>query len=311
MLRSFPASSSGEGSRSCPSSHTAPAASHALQASKGHAERRGGDTKRHGQKPRLKRDVSRAESLQIHPDRAGSCFWLLVGGRDLAPLITQTEKPSLHHHHTVSGESRSLTESEPCRLCRAARALPHPGDSAALLPRWKTVQEQTGRTGFPFPTQCFVVLVSFHQEVCTIILPPRGRDRGSPAPPQTGFTEALKPGRASPAGKGFLASTMCWGQTPGQLCPEWTLALKTMMEMSRSYRDALLMVLPHTEHAGATELWMHGSVSYPLWVVILGEGSPVFAHRKVRIRGRDPRSPSVPGFPTTTTKDNRGTSSHL
>lgn len=130
MLRSFPASSSGEGSRSCPSSHTAPAASHALQASKGCAERHGGDSKRHGQKPRLKRDVSRAESLQIHPDRAASCFWLLVGGRDLAPLITQTEKPSLHHHHTVSGESRSLTESEPCRLCRAARALPRPGDSA-------------------------------------------------------------------------------------------------------------------------------------------------------------------------------------
>lgn len=44
---------------------------------------------------------------------------------------------------------------------------------------------------------------------------------------------------------------MCSGQTPGapgQLCPGWTLALKTMMEMSTSNRDALLMVLPRTSH---------------------------------------------------------------
>lgn len=76
---------------------------------RGCAGRRGGDSKRHGQKPRLKdRDVSRAGSLQIHPDGAASCFWMLVGGTDLAPLITQPEKPSLHHHPTVSGESRSL-----------------------------------------------------------------------------------------------------------------------------------------------------------------------------------------------------------
>lgn len=83
------------------------------------------------------------------------------------------------------------------------------------------------------------------------------------------------------------------------------------MEMSRSNRDALLMVLPHTEHAGATKLWLHGSASCPLRVVILGEGSPVFAQRKLKIRGRDPRNTTVPDFPTTTTKDNRGVSSHL
>lgn len=82
-----------------------------------------------------------------------------------------------------------------------------------------------------------------------------------------------------------------------------------MMEMSRSNRDTLLMVLPHTEHVGATKLWMHGSVSCPLRVVILGEGSPVFVHRKLMIR-RDLRNTTVPGFPTTT-KDNRGASSHL
>lgn len=104
---------------------------------------------------------------------------------------------------------------------------------------------------------------------------------------------------------------MCWGQTPVLPCPGWTLALKTMMEMSRSNRNALLMVLPHTEHAGATKLWLHGSVSCPLRVVILGEGSPVFAQTKLRIRERDPRNTTVPGFPTTTTKDNRGVSSHL
>lgn len=69
------------------------------------------------------------------------------------------------------------------------------------------------------------------------------------------------------------------------------------------------MVLPHTEHAGATKLWMHGSVSHPLWVVVLGEGSPGFAHRKLRVRRRDPRNSTVPGF-STTTKDNRGVSSH-
>lgn len=90
--------------------------------------------------------------------------------------------------------------------------------------------------------------MSSHREVCTIILLLQGTDRGSSVPPQVGFTKAFKPGRASPAGKGFLAFTKCWGQTPGQL------ALKTMMEMSRSNRDDLLMVLPHTEHAGATEL---------------------------------------------------------
>lgn len=85
------------------------------------------------------------------------------------------------------------------------------------------------------------------------------------------------------------------------------------MEMSKSNRDALLMALPHTEHVGATKLWMHGSVSCLLWVVILGEGSPVFARRKLRIRRRDPRNTTVPGFPpatTTTTKDNRWVSSH-
>lgn len=207
----------------------------------------------------------------------------------------------------MSGESRSLSESEPCRLCQAARALPHPRDSAGLLPRWKTVQEQTGRIGFPFPTQWFVILMSSHREVCTITLP--GHRQRLPTPLRLA-SEASKPGRASPTGKGFLASTTCWGQTPGLLCPGWTLALKTMMEMSRSNRDALLMVLPHTEHAGATKLWMHGSVSYPHWVVIFGEGSPVFAHRKLRIRRRDARNTTVPDFPTTTTKHNRGVSSH-
>lgn len=68
---------------------------------------------------------------------------------------------------------------------------------------------------------------------------------------QISFTEAFKPGRASPRGKEVLASVMCCGQTPGapgQLYPGWTLAWKTMMEISTSNRDALLMVLPRTSH---------------------------------------------------------------
>lgn len=239
-----------------------------------------------------------------NPPQQSSLVFLVAGRRQRPGTTHHTDKLSLLHHHTVSGESRSVSKSEPCRLCQAAHALPHPRDSAGLLPRWKTVQEQTGRTGFPFPTQGFVVLMSAHREVCTIILPPQGTDKGSPAPPQTDFTEAFKPGRTAPAGKGFLASTVCWSQTAGQPCPGWTLALKTMMKMSRSNRDALLMVLPHTEHAGATELWVHSSVSCPLQVVVLGEGSPVFAHRKLKITGRDPRNPTVPGFPTNNIKDN-------
>lgn len=74
---------------------------------------------------------------------------------------------------------------------------------------------------------------------------------------QISFTEAFKPGRASPTRKGGLASTVCCGQTPGapgQLHPGWTLALKTMVEMSTSSRDALLMVLPRTLHLTS---WCH------------------------------------------------------
>lgn len=66
---------------------------------------------------------------------------------------------------------------------------------------------------------------------------------------QISFTEAFKPGRVSPAGKGVLASTTCCGQAPsapGQLYSGWTLALKTLMETSTSNKDALLMVLPST-----------------------------------------------------------------
>lgn len=53
---------------------------------------------------------------------------------------------------------------------------------------------------------------------------------------------------------------MCCGQTPGapgQLCPGWTLALKTTMEMSTSNRDALLMILPRTSHGAC---WCHQAV---------------------------------------------------
>lgn len=119
-------------------------------------------------------------------------------------------------------------------------------------------------------------------------------------PFQVGFTEVFKPGRASPAGKGVLASTMCCGQTPGapgQLYPGWTLALKTMMEMSTSSRDALLMVLPRTSHLAR---WCHraaGSISCPPWVAGLGEASPVFAGGKLRIRGQRWSQGEVPGLP--------------
>lgn len=235
----------------------------------------------------------------------------LVAGRRHRPGTThhtaretQPSPPS----HCVRGEQEPLSLS-PAGSARLPCAAASQG-FCRTAPRWKTVQEQTGGTGFPFLTQRFVVLMSSHREVCTTILSPQGTDRGSPAPPLSGFTMASKPGRALPTGKGFLASSMCWDQTPDLFCPGWTLALKTMMEMSRSNRDALLMVLPHSEHAGATKLWMHGSVSCPLKVVILGEESPVSAHRKLRIRGRDPRNTTVPGFPTTT-KDNRGASTHL
>lgn len=220
MLRSFPASS-GEGKKFCPSSHTAPAASHALQASKGHAGRHGGDSKRHRQKPRLKRQGCLQGRINANPPQRSSLMFLVAGRR---------HRPGTTHHtareiqpsppHTVTGESRSLSEFEPCRLCQAACPLPHPRDSAGLLPR-KTVQEQTGRTAFPYPTQCFVVLMSSHREVCTTILPLQGMDRGSPAPPQSGFTEASKPGRASTTRKGFLASTMCWGQVYSALDGHW------------------------------------------------------------------------------------------
>lgn len=79
------------------------------------------------------------------------------------------------------------------------------------------------------------------------------------------FTEAFKSGRASPAGKGVLASTTCCSQTPGapgQLYPGWTLALKMMMEMKTSNRDALLTVLPRTSHRAcwchrAADAWEH------------------------------------------------------
>ena len=46
-------------------------------------------------------DVFRAGSLQIHPSRGASCFWLLVGGRELVLFMTQMENPSRHPHRTA------------------------------------------------------------------------------------------------------------------------------------------------------------------------------------------------------------------
>lgn len=166
MLRSFPASS-GEGRRSCPSSHTAPAASHALQASEGRA----GDSKRHRQKPRLRRQRCLQGRVTANPPQQSSLMFLAAGRRQRPGTIHPTDGET-HLPHRVR-ESRSPPESEPRRLCQAATSR----DPAGLLPRWKTVQEQIGRTGFPFATQGSIILMPSHWEACTIILPLQSMDR--------------------------------------------------------------------------------------------------------------------------------------
>lgn len=61
---------------------------------------------------------------------------------------------------------------------------------------------------------------------------------------------------------------------------------------------------------------MRGTISCLLWVAGLGEGSPVFGHRRLRIRlersqeSHCPKFPHQP-FPATNIKDNRGVTSHL
>lgn len=221
------------------------------------------------------------------------------------------QKPSLPHHHTVSGESRSTLSLSPAGSARLPVCCHIPGILQDCPQGGRQSRNRLGELDFHFPPSA----LSFSCHHIGKSAPSFFLCRAWTEAPQPHLrlaSEASKPGRASPAGKGGFASTTCWGQTPGLLCPGWALALKTMMEMSRSNRDALLMVLPHTEHAGATKLWLHGSVSCPLRIVILGEESPVFAQTKLKIRVRDPRNTTVPGFPTTTTtKNNRGVSSHL
>ena len=61
---------------------------------------------------------------------------------------------------------------------------------------------------------------------------------------------------------------------------------------------------------------MRGSISCPLWVASLGEESPVFADRRLRVRGERSQQSHCPRFPhqrfpTTNIKDNRGVTSHL
>lgn len=264
MLRSFSASS-GEGGRSCPSSHMAPAASHALQASEGRAGRHGGDSKRHGQKPRLKRQRRCLQGrVTANPPRQSSLVFLVAGRRQRPDTIHHTDRetqPSPPSH-------RARGEQEPLRVgvLQALPGCPCAATSRRFCRTAPTVEDSPGTNSENWISISHPVLCRSHVITSGSLHhhPSSAGHRGSSAPPQIGFTEAFKPGRASPTGKGFLASTTCWGQTPGELCPGWTLALKTMMEMSRSNRDALLMVLPHTEHGGATELWMHGSVSCPL-----------------------------------------------
>lgn len=61
---------------------------------------------------------------------------------------------------------------------------------------------------------------------------------------------------------------------------------------------------------------MRGTISCLLWAAGLGEGSPVFGHRRLRIRlersqeSHCPKFPHQP-FPATNIKDNRGVTSHL
>lgn len=235
---------------------------------------------------------------------------MLVGGRDLAPFITQREKPSLHHHHTGSGESRSLSESEPCRLCQAAHALPHPRDSAGLHSQGgRQSRNKLGELDFHFPPSA----LSFSCHHIRKSAPSSFLCRAQTEAPQPHLRLAserhLKQAGFHPQGRVFSIHQVL-EPNPRSTLP-W---MDTGLENNDGYeqiQQGCPAGMPHTEHAGATELWVHGSVSCSLGVVISGEGSPVFAHRKLRFRERDPRNPTVTGFPTTITKDNRGAPSHL
>lgn len=108
---------------------------------------------------------------------------LLVGGRDLAPFTTQMENPGHHPHHAASGESTSLSESEPRRLCQAARTLPRPGVSAGPGPKVADSPETNWENwiSISHPVFCPSRVITLGREVCSVILPPQGTDKGSPA----------------------------------------------------------------------------------------------------------------------------------
>lgn len=112
MLRSFPASS-GEGRRSCPSFHRAPAASHALQGSEGRAGRPAGDSKRHGQKPRLKRQRCLQGRVTANPPRQSSLMFLVAGRRQRPGTIHLTDRETQPSPppHRVRGEQEPLSLS--------------------------------------------------------------------------------------------------------------------------------------------------------------------------------------------------------
>lgn len=116
MVRSFPASP-GEGRRSCPNSHTAPAASHALQASEGHA----GDSKRHRQKPRLrKQEMSPGQSHckstpTEHPNVSG-CW----------------QKAETWHHSSHRWRNPAFPTITPCQGRAGAPLSLSPAGSARL-----------------------------------------------------------------------------------------------------------------------------------------------------------------------------------
>lgn len=128
MLKSFPASP-GEGRRSCPSSHTAPAASHALQASKGRA----GDSKRHRQKPRLQRQRCLQGRVTANPPRQSSLMFLVAGRRQRPGTI-----------HPTDGETQP---SPPCQGKAGAPLSLSPAGSALVLPHPGILQDcsQGGR----------------------------------------------------------------------------------------------------------------------------------------------------------------------
>lgn len=199
MLRSFPASS-GEGRRSCPNFHTAPAASHALQGSKGRAGRCGGDSKRHEQKPRLKRQRCLQGRVTANPPGQSSLMFLVAGRRQRPGTIHHTDRET-QPSPPCQGRA-GASESEPCRLCQAACVLPIPGILQDCSQGGRQSRNKLGELDFYFSASVLSFSCNHVGKSAPSSFLCRARTE-APQTPQTGFTEASKPGRASPTGKGL------------------------------------------------------------------------------------------------------------